>query len=199
MVATAVEVLNAVVLSFVLSEVLLSEHGISGLSRRLQSPKAPRWMVAVALSILGLLNVLILVRPADPASAITNSAPSILINLEHKGAFVLVAFVGLCVAEARRIWPSATSKELFKVMLRSGGLVVVCFPGLAILVSLVVLIFTYFTDFLGVPHKYLNDFVFYSIFHGPFFTLHFFVKRQCLREQLARASHLPVTVGGPTA
>jgi len=157
-----IEVLNSVVASFVLSEILLSNH--SGALTRLFTQQQQRgqrssWVLLLLATTLVVVNLLhwalrdgggvdteieTLVRP--PLSSLASAGAAVTASLtRHKAVVVLVAFAGMCAAEAKRLWPLATLSELGGVMMHSVGMVVVFFPLLAVGLSLVVVVLTYFT------------------------------------------------------
>lgn len=100
----------------------------------------------------------------------------------HRIAVAMVAFAALVYADAVRLRPELPQRQLFQIFGASLVRTTAWFPVLAIGIAVLFTLASFGTDALGVPHHYLNSFVFYGVFYGPFYSMHYFVKQRVLTE-----------------
>eukprot|EP00040_Diaphanoeca_grandis_P012843 m.64933 g.64933 ORF g.64933 m.64933 type:complete len:192 (-) comp23498_c0_seq1:246-821(-) len=100
----------------------------------------------------------------------------------HRIGIAAVGFGAICILDLKRMRPDLPAKTIGYILLESSAKAIGVYPVVAICIAIAFTMVSFVTDSFKVPHEYLNSTVYYGVFYGPYFSVHYFAKRDAIKR-----------------
>ena len=178
MIHSLLEIVNAILVAYFATEVLLSR----GDDRRDQQLDLSSLLKQRRVQIVG--GIWLSTNVLTAVLLHISSTPSVYrLSRRFLVPLVVLSFFGLTWWDVRRSKPDAPFGFILKQLFFSvveGGIVL---PAVSIVIAIAFLALVGLLDAMHVSTAFLNNPIYYGVLYGPLATVYFFTKRRCLKNK----------------
>ena len=187
MLAPALEIANALLVSFLASEYLLKGHFPVRWERdRLVA--SSNWAQILGTAAWAILNIVVFLSKlfSGPVANVEGEGREANQFKLPSQVFLLAAlasFVGLAWWDVRRARPDVTPRTFARQVCVSALESLLILPLASVAVALVFLILVALLDAVHTSTVWLNNPIYYGVLYGPFSTIYYFTKKRCVSNR----------------